>query len=674
MEELKNYGHQHPLLMLNEEQLLGNGNGVVDCSRCGEKVSAPCFSCVECSGFYLHKTCAQAPLELNHPFHRHHPLLLLQNPPSSYTRCVCDFCDETCEKFIYHCSCGLNFHIKCALFTFNIAERNLKELEHVALEDPSFSSKNDGGNLGKCFACWEPLAIYTYFSLDCGFNLHKKCAELPAKMGHVCHRKHPLLLQFNSEQLSCKICQVTQQRGFLYGCSTCNLAIHIDCLSPLPVIEDKSHQHPFTLFWRQIPFICDACGTEGHHVAYACCTCSIMVHKKCISLPSIIQHVFHVHRVFHTYFIHKEYSESLNCIRCHEVVDTEHGSYFCADCNVIFHVNCALKEKEWYCIVSQENEDDKSLDIPVNSITKFLETNDAGEATLIEHCKHKHYLMLSDKISEHGDKCCDGCLLLISAKFYHCLRCDFFLHKSCAELPKMDLIWDHRCVGKLFSGSKPFILTSDCMFECEQCTYLSNGFSYKCNECGIHRCVRCATLPYAVKIPGHKHLLLFYYDYYNFEKQCSGCGTDLSNTYRCKDCNFGLCLNCVMRPTRVGHNCDDHPLNLTYHKINDYTKYHYCDICEEERDSKNWFYHCETCDTSAHVDCVLGKYPFIKLGSIYNEGNHPHSLTFVKKFPYYPECVECGKPCEDLFLECAEPECKYIAHWECRKSTIRGRC
>ncbi|KAG4164318.1 hypothetical protein ERO13_A13G008000v2 [Gossypium hirsutum] len=602
MEELKNYGHQHPLLMLNEEQLIGNGNGVVDCSRCGEKVSAPCFICVECCGFYLHKTCAEAPLELNHPFHRHHPLLLLQNPPYTFepgTRCICDFCNETCEKFIYHCSCGLDFHIKCALFTFNIAERNLKELEHVALEDPSFSSKNDGGNLGKCFVCWEPLAMYTYFSLDCGFNLHKKCAELPPKMGHVCHRKHPLLLQFNSERLSCKICQVTPDRGLVYGCSTCNLAIHIDCLSPLPVIEDKSHQHPFTLFWRQIPFICDACGTEGHHVAYACCTCSIMVHKECISLPRIMQHAWHNHRVFHTYFIHKEYFRSLNCIWCYKVVDTEHGSYFCADCNVIFHVNCALKEKEWYCIVTQENEDDKSLDIPVNSITKVLERNDAGEATLIEHCKHKHYLMLSDKISEHGDKCCDGCLLLISAKFYHCLRC-----------------------------------------------------------------VRCVFLQFEVKIPGHKHPLLFYYDY---KGQCSGCGTDINKAYRCKDCNFGLCLYCVVRLTRVGHNCDDHPLKLTYHKINDYEKYHYCDICEEKRDPKYWFYHCETCDTSAHVNCVLGKYPLIKLGSTYNERDHPHPLTFAKKFPYYPKCVECGKPCEDLSLECAEPGCNYIVHWKCGK-------
>ncbi|XP_052482368.1 uncharacterized protein LOC105782350 [Gossypium raimondii] len=617
MEELKNYGHQHPLLMLNEEQLLGNGNGVVDCSRCGEKVSAPCFSCVECCGFYLHKTCAQAPLELNHPFHRHHPLVLLQNPPSSYTRCVCAFCDETCEKFIYHCSCGLDFHIKCALFTFNIAERNLKELEHVALEDPSFSPKNDGGNLGKCFACWEPLARYTYFSLDCGFNLHKKCAELPLKLNHLCHRKHPLVLQFNSERLSCKTCLVTQERGFVYGCSPCELAIHIDCASPLPVIED--HQHSFTLFWRQNPFICDACGTEGHHVAFTCGTCSIMVHKKCISLPRIIQQACHVHRVFHTFFFHKEYFESLNCILCYEVVDTEHGSYFCADCNVIFHVNCALEEKACYCIVSQENEDDKSLDIPVNSITKVLETNDAGEATVIEHCEHKHYLMLSDKISEHGDKCCDGCLLLISAKFYHCLR------------------------------------------------YLSNGFSYECNECGDQICLRCPDLVLqdAVKISGHKHRLLFYYG--NYEGQCSSCGRDLSyGASRCKDCNFHLCHLCALRPTRVRHKCDQHILALTYDKVNDYTKYHYCDICEKERDPKHWFYYCETCDTSVHVDCVLGKYSFIKLGSTYNEGNHEHPLTFVKKIHYYPECVKCGKRYEDLSLECAELGCNYIAHWKCR--------
>ncbi|KHG13954.1 ATP-binding cassette sub-family C member Sur [Gossypium arboreum] len=59
MEESLNYGHQHPLLlMLNEDQLMI----VANCSRCGEKVSTPCFSCAEGCGFYLHK--------------KHHPPML----------------------------------------------------------------------------------------------------------------------------------------------------------------------------------------------------------------------------------------------------------------------------------------------------------------------------------------------------------------------------------------------------------------------------------------------------------------------------------------------------------------------------------------------------------------------------------------------------------------------
>ncbi|KAB2092106.1 hypothetical protein ES319_A02G006200v1 [Gossypium barbadense] len=161
-----NYGHQHPLLLfVNEDQLLN----VAKCSRCGEKVSIPCFSCAEdCVGFYLHKVCAEAPLELNHPFHPDHPLLLMQDAPYSggYD---CKFCGKYGNEFVYHCSCEFDFHVKCALFTFNIAENNLKVLEHVALQDEELEDDS------KCFGCREPLAKYTHFSLDCVFNLHEKC-------------------------------------------------------------------------------------------------------------------------------------------------------------------------------------------------------------------------------------------------------------------------------------------------------------------------------------------------------------------------------------------------------------------------------------------------------------------------------------------------------------------
>ncbi|XVF65535.1 hypothetical protein PTKIN_Ptkin09bG0257000 [Pterospermum kingtungense] len=153
--------------------------------------------------------CAEAPSEINHPFHPDHPLVLLPKSPYDDGECTCDFCDEQGnKKFVYHCSCGLDFHIKCALFTYNIARNNLKELlEHVPHEEYSLIStdQKNGENLKECFACWEPLANYAYFSPDCGFNLHKKCADLPLQITNMCHKHHLALRFYNYEQLFCKI-------------------------------------------------------------------------------------------------------------------------------------------------------------------------------------------------------------------------------------------------------------------------------------------------------------------------------------------------------------------------------------------------------------------------------------------------------------------------------------
>ncbi|KAK8364950.1 hypothetical protein V6Z11_A02G018700, partial [Gossypium hirsutum] len=662
MEESNNYGHQHPLLLIvNQDQLIHNQSDVTDCSRCGEKVSAPCFCCAENCGFYLHKVCAEAPLELNHPFHPHHPLLLMQKPPSSYTRCICDFCDKTCEKFIYHCSCGLDFHIKCALFTFNIAENNLKELEHVALQHPLISTENGDEKLkdaAKCFGCWEPLVKYTHFSPDCGFNLHEKCTKLPFKLNHVCHRKHPLALQFNSERLSCKICGETCQEGIglVYGCSPCKFSVHIECVSASLdlVVEDKRHEHPFNLFTRRLSFICDACGVEGSYASYICCTCNIMVHKKCTSMPRIIKSKWHDHRLFHKYFLHIEDFRVLNCIMCNDEVSTDHGSYYCSECDVIFHVKCAMKKKDSYEIV--ENEDEESAD--VSSITKVLEWNDAGEATVIEHIMHIHRLTLSDRVGEYDNKCCDGCLLPISDSFYYCTQCDFFLHKVCVELPKVKQAWHHPCQSSL-------VLTSNEVFRCVVCHYLSKAFAYKCEECKKSACLRCiiALTPGARTYLGHKHPVFLYTEN---RGGCVACGRNgIKWLLRCKDCDFSVGNVCYSLPIISQHKSDEHLLLLTYHDDNSYSENHFCDICEERRDPNLWFYHCATCDTSTHVNCVLGKYRFLKLGSIIEEYKdiHEHPLTVVKKIYYYPNCSFCSEPCLDLALECTG--CNFFVHAKC---------
>ncbi|XVF65485.1 hypothetical protein PTKIN_Ptkin09bG0253200 [Pterospermum kingtungense] len=435
MEESHNFGHEHPLVVLNEDQI-SNQSKVAECWRCGEKVSDPCFSCEDCK-FYLHKECAEAPSEINHPFHLDHPLVLQKIQFDYEIVYGCDFCYKECKMLVYRCACGLDFHIKCALFTYNMAEKNLKELEHVGCKDPLFSAENNGEKLEvliKCFVCKEPLANYTYLSPDCGFNLHKKCAELPLKINEMGH-KHPLALQFNSKHLPCEMCPENRQGGLVYCCPPCNSVFHIECVPP-PLVEVKCRQHAFTLFQRRAPFICDACGIQGNYIAYICCSCNIIVHKKCMSLPRIIKSKWHDHYIFHKYFLQEEDFKSWDCLICHEEVNASHGSYSCSDCNSIFHVKCVTEVKDSYFIVSLENElDEKSSDslalLQDKSIDPIsvIERNDAGEATKVKHFKHVHELMLRDNIAEN-DKCCDGCRLPISASFYHCSRCDFFFHKA----------------------------------------------------------------------------------------------------------------------------------------------------------------------------------------------------------------------------------------------------
>ncbi|XP_052876296.1 uncharacterized protein LOC108488184 [Gossypium arboreum] len=253
---LLHFSHGHPLVSIESHS---HEIEKEHCSGCGEFVSGSSFGCVEC-GFYLDKQCAEAPAEMNHPFHRNHNLNLLTRNPY-VGRCICDFCGKTCENFVYHCSCNLDFHAKCV--------------------------------------------------------------DLPAEINHLFHQEHPLFLQFNKDKLH--------------------------------------HEHPFILFQRQVSF-CDACGTLGNYVPYICTTCNLAVHKNCISVPRIIKFFRHQHNISHTYFIEQREHETWECRVCFEEVNTEHGSYFCSKCNFIVHVNCATKDPlHYYEVDSKETMDSEDV-------------------------------------------------------------------------------------------------------------------------------------------------------------------------------------------------------------------------------------------------------------------------------------------------------------------------
>ncbi|XVF83484.1 hypothetical protein PTKIN_Ptkin16aG0491600 [Pterospermum kingtungense] len=702
---LQHFSHRHPLVFIEERS---NESEKVHCSGCGEMVSGPTFSCVGC-GFHLHKQCAEAPSEMVHPFHRNHSFILLQRHPYKQGGCLCDFCYQTCETFVYHCSCGLDLHIKCALFSYNIAEKGIAEFQHIAHVDPLISMENRPEKLknAQCFACWKPLLDSVYFSPDCGFYLHVTCVALPAEINHLLHPQHPLVLQFNSQRLSCHICQKPQRRELVYSCSSpckfvlhigcaiptklnqlyyhrkhpltlqfadeplpchicqktedsgtvcylcsiCKFVLHVRCASLPPVIEDKlHHEHRFTLLPREVSLICDACGTSGNFVPYICSTCGLIVHKKCISLPSIIKFYQHYHPIVHTYFLERHGFEKWECRVCYEEVSTEHGSYFCSKCNYIVHVNCALAEPYFYHVVDSI-ETDEAMELSFEKVT----------ATSIKHFSHDHNLTLSEEIVD--DKQCDGCLLSISASCYYCSQCDFFLHKSCAELPMKKHIWSH-------FHQRLLRLTSGYIFRCQFCYSETSGFAYTCDECNGRHCLGCALFSDIHRCEGHEHPLPFFR---KFEGSCNACGDSITAAFRCKSCNFNLDGICLRLPLIARHKYDEHPYKLTYHDDKNFSKSHYCDICEGKRNPNHWFYHCEICDNSAHPKCALGKYSFIKPGSVCKLGDHhAHPLTFFRKYDYIPECLKCGKLCLDLALECTLG-CSYVVHWECIKPRPFGK-
>ncbi|KAE8704751.1 putative Cysteine/Histidine-rich C1 domain family protein [Hibiscus syriacus] len=710
--ESQNFGHQHPMVF-NEER--SNETKEAHCGRCGETVSGPFFSCPEC-GFSLHNKCAEAPSDIAHPFHRQHPLRLLPKPPPYYGRCICDFCGEKCEFFIYHCSCEIDLHIKCALFTLSIAEKKTEELKHIAtIEPPVVPGEGDKSlENSVCFGCWEPLGESTYFSIDFGFNLHKKCAQLPHEINHPFHKQHPLVLQFNGERSSCNICQRTRRRGFLYccspckfpvhikcaelpskisnpshrrhalvlqsnhenipckacqetqnekfvySCSPCKFALHIKCATPPPFIKGKYHQHPFALVWKIASFICDACGLEGNSISYMCSACTLVIHQKCASIPPIIKVPRHHHPIFHNYFLSGNEFKNQNCEFCDTEVNIDYGSYYCSDCNFIAHVKCAMVEG-WYEVIEAKDLDEGRDDdwASINPVTRVIEQNEGGEMTRIEHFSHAHHLILSDNFMDN-DKTCDGCMLLISTSFYYCSSyCDFYLHKTCAESLRKKLRWSHR-------HQQGLSLVVGYIFKCRVCECESSGFAYKCEACNSRFCLPCVvSRDYRITHPAHEHPLFFLKE---VKGNCKGCGKLWTNLHRCRRCDFNLDFFCQSLPLIIRDRRDEHPLALTYQEVNDYSKYLYCDICEKKRNPNHWFYHCATCDFSAHPQCVPQSRLLIKPGSMSKaEGHHQHPLTFVRKPHYYLQCHKCSKLCEDLALECADSTCNYTVHWECVK-------
>jgi len=220
--------------------------------------------------------------------------------------------------------------------------------------------------------------------------------------------------------------------------------------------------------------------------------CQILVHEKCISLPRTLKTVLHHHpHIIHTYHP-QQCIKSINkyCGICRREVDTEYGVYYCPDCDFVAHVNCSREYGDSATEIVEENEEEQSVTAddqfmePSFRVVREIKHGDERIIEEIEHFSHQHNLILIDKVDD--DLKCDGCMLPISTPFYSCASCNFFLDKTCIELPRRKK-WQYHENQLILSWSRgPHDL-----FYCDVCKQYFRGLRYKCDVCALWIDVRC---------------------------------------------------------------------------------------------------------------------------------------------------------------------------------------
>ncbi|KAJ0027775.1 hypothetical protein Pint_36405 [Pistacia integerrima] len=483
-----------------------------------------------------------------------------------------------------------------------------------------------------CFGCKEPISGQSYSCEECNFFLHKACAELPCQIKHTFHRKHPLILQENPphNDFPC---------FFKYHCSLCNFSLDKKC-ALLPCVPTKNNHQFIWLLDSRIPYNCDSCGGDGFYDSYAslCIICQVLVHYDCESLLPIYPTIairIHDHPLIHTFFIHENESGEQYCGICNDEILTDHGCYFCSQCSFISHAGCAFEIFIYECktVMAQCNAEEsvdhcvieKSTRVkPMDSINygiiemKIEDDSTATEMEIdkfsnanchLKYISHKHPLVFNEEEQQNysysKENSCFGCEELVLGPSYNCSQCNFFLHKTCAELPLK--------IKHPFHRKHPLVLILDtsnvgwrrpaCFFCNESC----RRFAYSCSNCACYLDIKCATLSCVIEPEAHEHQFIHWMRAIPFT--CNACGEKESEQtpYFCTACQVKVHKSCISLPHSIKIIQHNHPLhrnhffheNVSAGSLN-------CGICEKEVNSECGSYYCpDYCNFIAHVSCAL---------------------------------------------------------------------
>ncbi|XP_050267190.1 uncharacterized protein LOC126711013 [Quercus robur] len=346
------------------------------------------------------------------------------------------------------------------------------ELQHFSHSDhPLVFNKDERMGL-PCYGCREPIFGPSYSCMKCNelkFYHHKLCAELPLGLHHPLHPAHPLILidestgYLQKENSKCIVCKEFCWE-YSYCCYRCDFNIHIKC--GVLELEAEFHDHPLTPICKLITFTCDLCGKEDKGVPNLCSSCGFWIHNKCAHFPEKIKVARHRHLLHLTHSsLELHESDSRFCQLCVQKVETRFGLYYCSRCDFVAHLDCAMVKENREDTDLQELKDEglEHDEIIGTFEVKKINVGEDGTQQFIEiaHFSHNHDLKFTHEVLSNEK--CDGCVQAILSPFYSCVNCSFFLHESCAKLPKRKRHPLHRHSLTLFPTEPGDFFFMQCM-------------------------------------------------------------------------------------------------------------------------------------------------------------------------------------------------------------------
>ncbi|CAL9236881.1 unnamed protein product [Arabidopsis halleri] len=174
----------------------------------------------------------------------------------------------------------------------------------------------------------------------------------------------------------------------------------------------------------------------------------------------------------------------------------------------------------------------------------------ASRKPSVRHPSHSHPLR-GHKAQVEEEIICSGCDLDLIGAAFKCTKseCDYFLHKSCFELPRETRHKAHPDHPLTLLYSPPYEST----YTCDACGEYGSGFTYNCSICQYDVHVGCVSMPESVEREGHAHPLTLLYrsPYQNgLIFNCDVCQETVPDnlwSYYCKECDYGTHLHsCVV--------------------------------------------------------------------------------------------------------------------------------